>query len=104
MDNCYSLSLILSWFNSMDIEYSINNANIGYCCVNHGVHVKINTEHVMSIQTHPLIAGPAFAETALFCRGKKVHTYGSDFVLRWSTPQDLFDHILDIRSVLYENT
>jgi hypothetical protein len=55
----------------------------------------------MSIQTHPMITGTAFAETAIqsMQEGKVIYgRFGYDDVIRHDTPEDLFSHIQEVLS------
>ena len=61
-----------------------------------GVRLKIGQNTVLSIQTHPNIAGPSFAETAILHNGNVVYPeklgYEGDVIRHWK-PEDLFTHI-----------
>lgn len=93
----YSLGLVTAFLDANGIPYTYNNARVGFSLYNHGCRVKINDTYHISIQTHPDIAGNRFAETAL--QNLKTQqlvedgTFGYTDVMRFPTPQDLFDHI-----------
>lgn len=99
-DETYCLHLVTEFLNSKNIPFVYCNARIGPFMYNHGCQIKLaNDEYIMSIQTHPLISGSSFAETAIIDNdGKfaldKFNYYGE--VIRHDTPEDLFTHIIDI--------
>lgn len=91
------MRLVTEFLEEQGIEYKHNSASVGMLFYEHGCRVKINDVYQLSVQTHPDIAGPCFAETALQnVETKKIvcdGTYGYCDVERWDTPDDLFDHI-----------
>lgn len=79
-------------------EYKASSSQIEPTFVEHGIRVRINDSISLSIQTHPLIAGEAFAETAIIDTdgdgfGKYSNIGYFDDVLRHEDPHDLFVHI-----------
>ena len=96
--NTYSLRLVLEFLKENRISFTFNSANIGYMLYEHGCRVKLNDTYHMSVQTHPLVCGEYFAETALQNMTTKEvvsdGTHGYYDVKRFYNPKDLFDHIL----------
>ena len=97
----YSLRIITDFLRKNNIPFTYHNANVaGYTVVNHGCRITLHDTYMLSIQTHPLVAAYAFAETALqgLQTKRMVHdgTYGYDDVIRWATPEELFEHIQKI--------
>lgn len=100
MSETYSLRLITDFLQKYNIPFTYHNANVGYMFVNHGCRITLHDKYRLSIQTHPLVTKAAFAETAL--QGLETDmivddgTYGYDDVIRWKTPEELFEHIQTI--------
>jgi hypothetical protein len=97
----YSLRQVTTFLKERNIPYKYSNANVlSLSFYNHGCRIDVNDDYKLSIQTHSDVVGPSFAETALqsIAKGGIVYdgTYGYDDVIRWNTPQELFDHIDDI--------
>lgn len=90
----YSLSLVTDFLDSKKIPYKYCNANVGILFHNHGCRVQLNDTFSLSVQTHPDVAGPSFAETALQNNVTK-KIVGGD-VERFYSPQELFDYITEI--------
>lgn len=63
----YSLRIITEWLKSNNISYMYNSSPAvdKYLLYEHGVTATIGDKKI-SIQTHPTIAGYAFAETLLY--------------------------------------
>jgi hypothetical protein len=81
----YSLNIITRWLKSKKIEYKYcQSSMLGMYLYQSGIEIKIKDETI-SIQTHPMIAGCAFAETLI----------RSDMMsdTRHATPEDLFKFI-----------
>lgn len=81
----YSLKLITNWLQDKGLQYTFRSANgaaLGY--YEHGIRVKFNT-YELSIQTHPDIAGWAFAET--------MRSTNLISETKHATPQELFDYL-----------
>jgi hypothetical protein len=95
----YSLRVVTKFLNERKIAYEHSSARVGFGSFNeHGCRIKLNDTYKLSIQTHPDIAGEAFAETAL--QNIKNHkicydgTYSYIDVRRFDNPQQLFDHVI----------
>lgn len=99
----YSLRIVVDFLKSNNIKYKYCNANIGFMFQNHGCRIMIDDTYSMSIQTHPMVTGDNFAETALTSMAtKKVvqdGTHGYYDVMRFYDPSELFDHILSLNPV-----
>lgn len=81
----YSLCIITRWLKRKKIDYKYSQSNVlGMYLYQTGITIKIKDEEI-SIQTHPMIAGWAFAETLI--RSNML----SD--TRHATPEDLFNFI-----------
>lgn len=99
MDCTYSLRLIVNYLESKNIQYTFASSPVGYTFYEHGCRVFLTDDLKMSIQTHPMIAGPAFAETAIQSMERKTVVYGHfgyNDVIRHDTPEDLFSHIQEV--------
>lgn len=96
----YSMGLVKDFLDDKGIPFKYNNANAGMLFYNHGCRVQLNDTFSISIQTHPDVAGPCFAETALQnTETKRIvddGTFGYYDVQRWCTPDDLFEHITKV--------
>ena len=84
----YSLRIITDWLKKYGIPYTYSSPRVGgFLNVEHGV--KIDIKHgQLSIQTHPMVASWAFAETL------ETSDYNSD--KRHETPEVLFEYILGL--------
>jgi len=81
----YSLQVITTWLKQKNITFTYSSSSVDMLGLyEHGIRIPIKNYH-LSIQTHPTIAGPAFAETL------KTNNIMSD--QRHSTPEDLFNYI-----------
>lgn len=99
MDCTYSLRVIVDFLESKDIKYKFASSPVGYVFYEHGVRMDLTDDLKMSIQTHPMIAGPAFAETAIQSMQQQKVVYGHfgyNDVIRHDTPEDLFNHIQEV--------
>jgi hypothetical protein len=99
MDCTYSLRVIVEFLESHDIKYVFSNARVGLMLYEHGCRIDLTDDLKMSIQTHPNIAGLAFAETAIQSMERKTVVYGHfgyNDVIRHDTPEDLFHHIQEV--------
>jgi hypothetical protein len=97
----YSLRIITTFLQENGIEFNYCNSRVGIGMYNHGCGVKLDDTYKLSIQTHTDIIGSSFAEVAL--QNVKTQqlvydgTYGFGDVIRFDTPQDLFDNILEVQ-------
>jgi hypothetical protein len=81
----YSLRIITEWLTKHNIPYMYSSPQVaGFSNAEHGVKINIKHGH-LSIQTHPMIAAWAFAETL------ETSDYDSD--KRHETPEMLFEYI-----------
>jgi len=81
----YSLRIITRWLKRKKIDYKYSQSNVlGMYLYQTGISIKIKDEEI-SIQTHPMIAGWAFAETLI-----KTNILSDT---RHATPEDLFKFI-----------
>lgn len=81
----YSLRIITEWLKSKNITYSYSSSNVDMLNLyEHGLRISFK-DYKLSVQTHPTIAGWAFAESL------KTNDIISD--TRHETPQDLFSFI-----------
>jgi hypothetical protein len=96
----YSAGLISEWLKENKIPFKPRNSSMDstFCLYNHGIQATLASDILLSIQTHYMIAGPCFAETALIINGKLTYDgeLGYDDVMRHSTPTELFDHISEV--------
>ncbi len=86
----YSLRIIIEWLSSKNIPYVFCSSRVDNSCMYQtGVRATIKN-NVISIQTHPTIAGWAFAETLIT----------SDMLsdTRHKTPEDLFAFLESIEN------
>lgn len=93
--NTYSLRLVIDFLDENKIEYKYSNANVGFTIHNHGCRIQINDKYSLSIQTHPMVVGESFAETALTNVLTKEMVEDGIFY----DPRELFDHILSLEPV-----
>lgn len=99
MDSTYSLRVVENYLEQNKINYMILNALVGLTLYNHGCRIDLTDDLKMSIQTHPMIVGPAFAETAIQSVKNQTVVYGKfghNNVIRHDTPEDLFHHIQEV--------
>lgn len=99
MDSTYSLRVVEDYLKEKDIKYVFANARVGLFLYDHGCRIDLTDDLKMSIQTHPMIAGPAFAETAIQSMERKSVVYGYfgyNDVIRHDTPEELFNHIQEV--------
>lgn len=109
----YSVKKIMEKFKDDDNLLSINfhSSRIDWACpYEHGIKITFKNkvdptlpELHMSVQTHPLIAGYAFAETAM--QTDLTHIFPralgyDDDIIRHMEPEDLFNHIEFVKSAL----
>lgn len=81
----YSLSIITRWLKRKKIDYKYSQSNVlGMYLYQTGIAIKIKDDEI-SIQTHPMIAGWAFAETLI-----RSNMFSDT---RHATPEDLFKFI-----------
>lgn len=115
----YSVRKIVEWFNKNNIKnyHEVESGMIEHASlVNTGLVVELGTfkrpdedipkKYSLSIQTHPLIAGDSFAETAFLCDSKikYVNKYGYSGVIRHHDQEDLFRHINEmLEQIKYDN-
>ena len=92
MNSTYSLRVVLKFLNENDFQYIFNSYKNENNLEN-GVHVMINHEIAMSIQTHSSIAGSDFSEIVVFETNTKKLISGPK---RFS-PKDLFYYLNEIR-------
>lgn len=100
----YSLRLVTKFLEDEGIPYEHSSANVGFLFYDHGCRIKLNEKYTLSIQTHPDVAGSSFAETALQdSKKRKIIDDGTfDYydVIRWHTPEKLFEHIKELRTIV----
>lgn len=100
-NDSYSLKLVIDWLKTKDIQYKYASCPIGHGFTEHGVRVKLGGDCELSVQTHPDIAGPAFAETALMYNNDIAYVLNYKWdVIRWDTPESLFEHIENMVNLL----
>ncbi len=81
----YSLKLVTEWLKEKNIPFKYSNqAMLSDCLYKTGVIIDVSDTKV-SIQTHPVIAGWAFAETLM------INDMSSD--VRHKNPEDLFSYL-----------
>ncbi len=97
----YSLRVVMQHLDSKGLSYSFSSGPVGPSIYEHGCRLELPCscgDVKMSIQTHPTLVGPAFAETAIIKDGKLIwfkmddRDDGND-VMRHDTPEQLFEHI-----------
>lgn len=90
----YSLRIITIFLKSKNIHFEYKNSRVhngNYMIYNHGILVTLpisSGNRLLSIQTHPIVAGPSFAETLL------LDDMTSD--KRHKTPELLFEYINEL--------
>lgn len=94
----YSLRVVMEHLDSKELTHRFSSGPVGMSLYEHGCKVDLpgtGGKVQMSIQTHPTLAGPAFAETAVLKDGKLVYfaSKDGDNVVRHDTPEELFEHI-----------
>jgi hypothetical protein len=93
----YSLRVVVDHLDSKEMKYKFASGGGGaaMCLYDHGCKVLLSNGFELSVQTHPMLVGPAFAETALIKDGKLVWFMSNDGdeVIRHDTPEALFEHI-----------
>lgn len=96
----YSCRQVTDFLNASNIAFKNNSARVGILNIVHGIKLPLRDNLVLSIQTHPDVAGESFAETFLQCKTEHGHQayvdddtgYYED-VKRFETPWKLFKHI-----------
>jgi hypothetical protein len=100
LDETYSLRLVTNFLKEKNIDFEYSNANIGFDLNDHGCRVKLNDTYSLSIQTHPMVVGSSFAETALQNMVIKKIVYNGTYdyydAKRFEDPQELFDHLVEL--------
>jgi hypothetical protein len=101
LEYSYSLQKIITYLNKRNIVYTINNPGFSMCLVMTGIRIAFpDGVHYLSIQTHPIIAGTAFAETLLhtltdekigLVYNKQLMYYRD--MRKYNEPEELFEHI-----------
>jgi len=106
----YSLRKITNWLkenNLNDYAYTQNGGDLFFSMYSTGIRVKLNDTYSISIQTNPVIAGPAFCETMLINNISKKLEYNNNLgysdVIRHMEQNDVFDHITELKNKLSEN-
>lgn len=102
----YSLRVVMDHLESEGLAHRFSSGSVGPCLYEHGCKVDLpGSDNVqMSIQTHPMLAGSSFAETAVIKDGEFIWyavAGGDDYVnngenvvvVRHATPEALFDHL-----------
>ena len=102
----YSLRVITAYLKSKNIPFEYSSANVGDALHEHGCRIDLGGDLKMSTQTHPMIAGSAFAETAIQNTRLRKLVYNSfgyqDDVMRHKTPERLFAHIEKVLASILE--
>ena len=93
----YSLGKVIEFLQKNEYEFKESSSSgAGYCGVEHGVRVLVGGGIEISIQTHPIIAGSSFAETAIMHNDNMIYPqdlgYFEDIIWH-NEPVDLFAHI-----------
>lgn len=90
MSETYSLSLITTWLKHKNIEFKYASAPVDrFGIYEHGIRISFPSFN-LSVQTHPMVAGWAFAETLK-----------SDDPInetRHPTPEKLFEYLEELLS------
>ena len=98
----YSGRLLMDWLKENKIAYEPANSSIGILRYVHGVRILLPHSTCLSVQTHPDVAGQAFAETFLIRTSDDDDSFTpiddeelgyAEDVQRFGTPEDLFNHI-----------
>lgn len=93
----YSSRKISNWLDSNNLTNYKDVSGMGDSLYSTGLRLTLTDTYSISIQTNPMIAGPAFCETALLdttsagLRYNKELGYGD--VIRHDEPEDLYLHI-----------
>lgn len=102
----YSLRKITEWLaanGTLRSDYVYSESGISRSIYHTEIRLTLNKDLKLSIQTEPCTAGDAFCETALAGKHGLISDaklgYG-DTVCRWNEPEDLFQHIVEIRQQL----
>lgn len=91
----YSCRLIVDWLKQHKHKFEAHSTLASHAFVDTGLRVDVGEHVQLSIQTDPLIANSAFAETALITDGEYAENdeLGYDDVRRFDSPDELFTHI-----------
>lgn len=97
----FCLRIVVDVLTAQNITYRNWSPQTGLL-VESGVMADIAPDFTISIQTHPIITGEAFTETALHYQNAVVYTENWFYydVRRQYSPQELTAHLLDMRSLL----
>ncbi len=102
----YSCNLVTTFLEHEAIAFQYNSPDIGYGFVEHGVRIALQDHLSLSVQTHPTIAGSAFAESFLQIEDAATDEFSAyddeelgydEDVRRFATPEDLFEHIREVQ-------
>ncbi len=101
----YCLRKITEWLAANGTprsDYRHTNSKAWSTFYRSGLCLKLNKDFQLSMQTEPSVSGTAFCETALIADSGLVYdsSLGYDDVCRWDEPEDLFQHIVEIRQKL----
>lgn len=103
----YSIRKVTEWLTAKDLAFNFNSPNLSSGMpemTQTGIVFKVNDAMRLSVQTHPIVTGTAFAETAL--QNDKGVVYcpelGYDEVIRHAEPEELFEHITKLLELLKE--
>jgi len=90
MSETYSLSVITSWLKEKNIQFKYYSAPVDrFGIYEHGVRI-IFPSFNLSVQTHPMVAGWAFAET--------LKSDDPINEIRHPTPEKLFEYLEELLS------
>ena len=93
MSETYSLNIITSWLKDKNIEFKYSSAPVDrFGNYEHGIRIIFPTFN-LSVQTHPMVTGWAFAET--------LKTNDMINETRHDTPEKLFDYIEELLNETY---
>ena len=101
----YCLRKITEWLAANGTprgDYRHANTKVSRSLYSSGIYLKLNEDFELSIQTEPTVSGKAFCETALIAASGLTYdsSLGYHDVCRWDEPEDLFQHIVEIRQKL----
>ena len=107
----YSARLCSEWLRDRGLRYDPHNARVGgFNLAQHGLRVEFThpgdpeKKLYMSIQTHPLVASDAFAETAMQSGSELLSSMAlkSPDCVRHRSPEDLFAYVNMVAGILQD--
>ena len=107
----YSARLCSEWLRDKDLQHAPHSGSVGgFNFAEHGLRVEFThpgdpvKKLYMSVQTHPLIASDAFAETAMQSGSELLSSMvlKSPDCVRHRSPEDLFAYVEMVAGILQD--